>query len=209
MWFALDCVVDHVGRNELIFTRAWKLTIHFHTGLVGVGAILLDDLLIDLFVGVLDRAGVYLLRIPKVPFGVEALKEIPLIAPRVGEREPIPIQYVFRKEARAHRPNGVGDTAGFIKDEHHAVVVMHPRIAVRVFLRPQFTLRRPIARPLLQVALDQFAHPFGRHQLGRADLPPMVVDRHRRPLGQFAPCHRPQLRFGVGGHNDRRTDPCC
>ena len=79
---------------------------------------------------------------------------------------------------------------------------MHTGVAVGVLFRPQLPLGRPVARALLQVALHDVRQPFGRLELGGADLPPVVVDDHRRPLGQLAPRHRAELRLGVGAHDD-------
>ena len=80
-------------------------------------------------------------------------------------------------------------------------MVVNARVTVGVLLRPQLAFRRPVARPLLQVALHQFAQPLGGHELGCADFPPVRVDDHGRPLGQLAPRHRPKLRFRVGRDN--------
>ena len=94
---------------------------------------------------------------------MERLKEIPAVAPRVGKREPVSIRNVFREEARRDRPDGVGDTASLVEDYHHAVVVVGTGVAVGVLFRPQLAFGGPVARAFLQVALDQFAHPFGGH----------------------------------------------
>ena len=166
----------------------------------------MDKLLIDCLVRSFDRSCIDDLVPPEVALGVERLEEVPVVAAGVGKRQPVAVQHVFRKEARAHRPDWIWDTTCFVKDQHHAVVVMHPGVAVRVLFRPQLAFGGPVARSLLQVALDQLTYPFGGHQLGCADFPPMPVDDHRRPFGQLAPRHRAQLRFGVSRHNDGRAN---
>ena len=90
-----DCRVD-----ELVVTHAGELTIHLNAGLRGVFAVLLNDLLIYLFVSILDRPRVNLPNAPEVTLGMEALEEVPAIAPGVAEREPVPIQDVLGEEPR-------------------------------------------------------------------------------------------------------------
>ena len=199
-------VVDDVDRHELVVAFRRKLAVHFDVGLIAVRAVLVDDLLIQVLVGAFDVAGVDVAGAPERPLGVERLVEIAGVAARVREGKVEAVGRVLGKEALRDRPDRVGDTAGFVEDQHDAVEVMHTGVRVRVFLRPQPAFDRPVARALLHVAFDDLGQPLGRHDARRGDFEPMAVDGHGQPLGDLGPCDRPQLRFGVSRHDGRRSD---
>ena len=124
--------LDHRWRDELILACAWKLTVHLDLGLRRVCAVLLDDLVVDRFVRVFYCPGVDAACVPERPLGVEALKEVALVSARVAEREPVPVRRVLREEASPHLPDRVGYAAALVEDEHHPVLVVYARIAVRI-----------------------------------------------------------------------------
>ena len=59
-------LIDQRGSDELVVARAGEFAVHLDLGLYRVFAVLRDDLLVDLFVGVLDVAGVDVFGRPKV-----------------------------------------------------------------------------------------------------------------------------------------------
>ena len=195
-------VVDQVWRDELILTRLWKVPIDFHTRLIGVLTILIDDLLIDGLVGTFDRAGIDLFGLPEFALtALHGLVEIPGVAPTIGERKPVSVRDVFSKEARCNGPDGVRYPTGFVENHHHAVHVVRSGVGVRVLLAPQLALSSPVPGAFLQVAFDQFSQPVCRIQTRSRRLPPVRVDRHRDPLGQLTPSHFAQLTLAVGRHD--------
>ena len=125
-------VVDSGRPDELVVGRVGELTVHLDVGLGAVGAVLVNDLLIDLLVRMLDRARVHDLGVPKVALGVKAFVEVAAVAPRVAERQPEAVRRVLREEARRDRPDAVVDTAGFVEHQHDPGEVVNARVGVGV-----------------------------------------------------------------------------
>ena len=184
---ALHRLVYRDGPNELVVRCVGKLTVHLDVRLAAVRAVLVDNLLVDLLVGPLDRPGVHDLVAPEVPLGVEALVEVPAVAARIGERQPEPVGRVLGEEPRRHRPDGVVDARRLVEHQHDARHVVHARVRVGVLRRPQPPFDAPVARAHAQVALDQLGKPLGWHQTGGAYLEPMAVEGHAEPLGDLRP----------------------
>ena len=189
--------------NELVLARRREFPIHLDARLRAVLAVLSNDLLVDLLVGVLDLTRVDVLRRPEVAFAVEALKEVALVAPRIAKRRPEPMRRVFGKEPLRNVPDRVRYARRLVKHQKHPVRVVQAGVSVRVLFRPQAPLNRPVPRAFLQITLDQLRDPLGRGHLGCADLEPMTVDCHRQPLGDLGPGDRPELRLTISRH-DRR-----
>ena len=170
---SLHGVVDEMDRDELVISSRGKLTVDLNMRLNAVRPVFLDDLLIDRLVCSFDRAGIHGLVAPEVPLGVERLVEVARVAAGVGERHPEAVGRVLGEEARSHLPDGVRDTASLIEHQQHTIKVVNARVGVRVLFRPQPPLDAPVARALLQVALDQLGQPFGGHDTGGRDLEPV------------------------------------
>ena len=97
--------LDQMRRDELIVARAGELPVHLYPRLRAVFAVLVYDLLIDVLVCPLDRAGVNFLAGPEVAFvALDRLEEVPAVAPGVAEGEPVAVKDVLREEAAGHRP---------------------------------------------------------------------------------------------------------
>ena len=84
---------------------------------------------------------------------------------------------------------------------------MDTGVGVWVLLAPELPLGSPVPGALLQVPFDQVRQPSSRHHLCGRWLPPVRVDRHGGPLGQFTPCDRSQLGLAVGADHHARSDP--
>ena len=207
MQFPAHGVVHQARADKLVVRCVWKLPIDLDVRLGAVRPVLVNDLLIDLLVGMLDRPRVHKLRIPKLPLGMEALIKIPVVAPRVAEGQPKAVWCVLSKEPRRHTPNAVVNTAGFVEHQQDAGEVVDPGVGVRVLGRPQPPLDVPIAGADLEVAFHQLRQPLGRQHPRRARLEPMAVERHAQPLGNFRPGDRPKLRLAVGRHHGRTANP--
>ena len=123
--------------DELVIAFAGELTINFNIGLVAVGPILVDDALIDVLVGSLDRAGVDVARLPERPLGVERLVKIACVATRVGEGQMEAMRRILCEETITDRPDAVRNTGRFVEYETHPVEVVDPCVSVRVLFRPQ------------------------------------------------------------------------
>jgi hypothetical protein len=109
--------------------------------LVGISAIFFNDLVIDVLVRAFYIPSVYLPRLPKVTLATfDRFVEIASIAPWVAKAAPKAVRCVLCKEAACHRPDGVVNTAGLVKHDHYAVVVMHTRERVRILSTPQSAL---------------------------------------------------------------------
>ena len=170
---SLHGVVDEMDRDELVISSRGKLTVDLNMRLNAVWSVLKDDLLIDGLVCSFDRAGIHGLVAPEVPLGVERFVKVARVAAGVGERHPEAVWRVLGKEARCHLPDGVRNTACLVKHQQHAVEVVNACVGVGVLFRPQAALDAPVARALLQVALDQFSQPLGGHDTGSRDLKPV------------------------------------
>ena len=133
----LHGVIDQLHANELVIAFAGELTVDLDIGLVAVGPILVDDALVDVFVGSLDRAGVNVARLPERSLGVERLVEIACVATRVGKRQMEAMRRILREEAVTDRPDAVWNTGRFVEYKAHPVEVVHPCVRVRVLFRPQ------------------------------------------------------------------------
>ena len=152
----LHGVIDQSAADKLVVTFAGEVAVHLDGGLVAVRPVLVDNALVEVLVRPLDIAGVNDACGPERPLAVKRLVEIPRVAARVGESQMEPIWCVFSKETIRYGPDAVGDTAGFVEDQHDAVEVVDTCVGVGVLFGPQPAFDRPVARAFLEVALNQF-----------------------------------------------------
>ena len=175
--------------------------------LARIRPILLNDALIHRLVRPLHRPGVHHPCLPKRPLAIKRLVEVPRVAARVAKRQPKPIRRVLRKKPSRHRPDRVINTAGLIKYHQHTIIVMHPRICIRILSTPQPPLHTPVPSPLLQILLHQLSQPLRRRNPRRTHLKPMRVQRHRQPLRNLSPSNTPQLILTVRTYYGRAANP--
>ena len=189
--------------DELVIGGAGELPVDLDVGLVAVGAVFVNDLLVRLLVGALDRARIDDFGLPELPFGVKRFKKVPRRASGVGKRQPKPMRRILSKKSGADGPNCVVDAAGFVKHKQNAVEIMRSGVGVGVLGAPELRLRRPKPRIAVQIALDGLGEPFRRRHPSGAGLEPVGVDGHAEPFGQFRPRFGAELVLGVS-----RDDGC-
>jgi hypothetical protein len=82
---------------------------------------------------------------------MKTLEKVPLIAPWVGKCKPVPVRRVLCKKSSPNFPNRVRNTTRFIKNQHHAILIVYTSIRIWVLSTPQFIPPREIQT----VAIDQ------------------------------------------------------
>jgi hypothetical protein len=96
------CLVNQRVSDELVVARVGELTVDFNVRGAGVGAILVNDLLVDGLIRAFDGAGIDNFISPKVSLGVKTLIKVTRVTTGVAEAQPKAIRGIFRKKARCN-----------------------------------------------------------------------------------------------------------